>query len=359
MRGRGVLLQRVDERHGADRVEADEDDGEAGRTRLEGGEAVAGCRHAGRAHAQLGQQPHERVGTGVERLDDQRIGHAVRKARGRRQGRAAREGDLHPEGAAAPGCWRRRCGRPCARRSAWRWSARGRCRRSSGGRVSACVNGRNSRPGASGVMPMPVSATSMRTRRRPARSRPGDPDETCPAVNLIALPSRLTTTWRSRDGSPRKRPAQPALDRRREVEAGRRGLHREQLHGVLDDEAQIESERLERDEPARLDLGEVEDVVDDRRAARRRRCGWCRRTRAARRERRLQQQLAMPRMPFIGVRISWLIAARKSLFGALRARRDRGPPRARRCARPPAVRGWPASRRPARRCRRPAVPAGW
>ena len=74
-------------------------------------------------------------------------------------------------------------------------------------------------------------------------------------------------------------------------------------------------------ELARLDLREVEDVVDDRRAARRPTSltvlevlallGVERRCRSAR--------SVMPMMPFIGVRISWLMLARNSLLAIVAA----------------------------------------
>ena len=87
---------------------------------------------------------------------------------------------------------------------------------------SACVKAWNSRVCAAGGMPMPVSCTSKRSRtssgrllaergaHRPPRRR---------SVNLIALPTRLVSTWRSRPGSPRRRRRHVVLDQRGQLDA--------------------------------------------------------------------------------------------------------------------------------------------
>jgi hypothetical protein len=71
---------------------------------------------------------------------------------------------------------------------------------------SACVNGVNSSASVSGVMPMPLSVTrsvrrggvvGVNSTRTATRPRPC----VLAAENLIALPIRLVSTWRSRVGS--------------------------------------------------------------------------------------------------------------------------------------------------------------
>ena len=66
-------------------------------------------------------------------------------------------------------------------------------------------------------------------------------------------------------------------------------------------------------ELAGLDLREVEDVVDDR-AAPANACSSRRSRAAPGRRAACRAAASMPSTPFIGVRISWLIVARKSLF---------------------------------------------
>ncbi len=82
-------------------------------------------------------------------------------------------------------------------------------------------------------------------------------------VNLIALPTRLSSTWRSRPGSPVTTRGHVRLDRRsRQLEALAPGRAGPAGRDVLDDRAQVEVDRLQL-ELARLDLREVQDVVDD------------------------------------------------------------------------------------------------
>src|SRR5262249_31443359 len=113
-------------------------------------------------------------------------------------------------------------------------------------------------------MPMPVSATRKRRTAWPAASFSVSTwTRTSPlSVNLIALPTRLTITCRSRLGSPTSRSGtsgavRPADsrpfwgaargERPRRVPEGCAGVE------LLWDELEL----------ARLDLGEVEDVVDE------------------------------------------------------------------------------------------------
>ena len=74
--------------------------------------------------------------------------------------------------------------------------------------ASACVKGVNSRAKVSLSMPMPLSATRNSTVTcsglRSASTARTDtrPNRCCPPENLMALPARLISTWRSRIGSP-------------------------------------------------------------------------------------------------------------------------------------------------------------
>jgi hypothetical protein len=73
--------------------------------------------------------------------------------------------------------------------------------------LSACPNGWNRRARSSGAMPMPVSATSILSAAVPSPTGVLlDVTPISPAgVNLIALPIRLSRTWRKRPGSPSSR----------------------------------------------------------------------------------------------------------------------------------------------------------
>ena len=66
---------------------------------------------------------------------------------------------------------------------------------------SACSNSRKMRAWSRGAIPMPVSRTWK--RMSPSRS-PGSTMTATPpcSVNLMALPARLSSTWRSRAASP-------------------------------------------------------------------------------------------------------------------------------------------------------------
>ena len=161
----------------------------------------------------------------------------------------------------------------------------------------------------------PASAgTSKRgVRPAPARSR----SVTAPvSVNLTALESRLRRICCSRWASvtiaggrsassvdrevaaPSPRPAARTPARRSRACSSKRDLARLDVH------------------PAGLDLGQVEDVVDQRRAGRSRRCGWCGRTRSASRSGCCSGLSASSRASssseFSGVRSSWLMLARNS-----------------------------------------------
>ncbi len=72
--------------------------------------------------------------------------------------------------------------------------------------LSDCVNDSNTLACASGAMPTPVSSTSQRSLiASPSPAINPSRSATLPrSVNFTALPSRLTRTWRSRTGSPRR-----------------------------------------------------------------------------------------------------------------------------------------------------------
>ena len=202
--------------------------------------------------------------------------------------------------------------------------APGRCRRS--GASSSRRPGRTARTAASsasGGMPMPVSVTAKRSRTasgaagsaldRARRPRPR-------SVNLTALPTRLSSTWRSRpgrraraagtSGSTRQASSSPLACAPLGQQLARRPRPRSRRSKSIALELEL----------AGLDLREVEDVVDDRRAAPRRTCAPSRRTRAARGSASVSSSSpVMPITPFIGVRISWLMVARNSLLARLAA----------------------------------------
>ena len=127
---------------------------------------------------------------------------------------------------------------------------------------SACSNSSKMRACASGAMPMPVSRTAKRDL---ARRAPGSTTIATPpcSVNFTALPARLSSTWRSRAASPMTRPGRRVVDEDAISSAFRLRARRQQLDDFLDQRAEIERPRFEI-EPAGLDLGEIEDLLDQR-----------------------------------------------------------------------------------------------
>ena len=116
---------------------------------------------------------------------------------------AAGSGRRDGEGGADAGrAFERDTRRPCARRCAWRWRAPGRCRRTCAWRSRRPARNRGRcAPGLRALMPMPVSRTWKRTA---PGSSPGSTITATPpvSVNLMALPARLSSTWRRRAASP-------------------------------------------------------------------------------------------------------------------------------------------------------------
>jgi hypothetical protein len=82
------------------------------------------------------------------------------------------------------------------------------------------------------------------------------------SVNLTALPTRIEQDLASRPGSPAS-VAGTSGAMRHDSSSPFSGPRREQLDAVFDGVADGERHVLER-EPARFDLRDVEDVVDDR-----------------------------------------------------------------------------------------------
>ena len=79
---------------------------------------------------------------------------------------------------------------------------------------------------------------------------------------MTALLARLSSTWRSRDGSPRSPIGSCGRAVGEQLEVLGLGRLGDQLGDLLDDLDQVEVDLLEL-QVAGLDLGEVEDVVDD------------------------------------------------------------------------------------------------
>ena len=154
--------------------------------------------------------------------------------------------------------------------------------------LSACTKGWNRRLCCSSVRPMPVSATLMRSAWPPAVSSDSRTDPV--SVNLMALPRRLNRICCRRSGSPVTRSGTPARDIGGELEALGGGLRRQRLGHALDqlDGGELDAFEVE---AARLDLGEVEDVVDDPQQRRRRIAHRAQRLALLDRERRALQHV--------------------------------------------------------------------
>ena len=148
--------------------------------------------------------------------------------------------------------------------------------------MSACVNGWNSFADCSRVMPIPVSRTEhLSCTFSPVRSscsmfEPdfaalGELDRVVDAVRQnLAEAERIAEQLLRDAGRDVHQELEPLLVR----------LLRGQRRDGADDVVELEVGGFEI-ELAGLDLGEVEDVVDDAPAATCRRCGSCRRNRAA------------------------------------------------------------------------------
>ena len=149
--------------------------------------------------------------------------------------------------------------------------------------VSAWTKGWKIVSSLSGAMPSPVSDTSKRTHGLSPRSQISTRltrTTISPAwVNLTALPMRLVRTWRTRPGSPLTSAGTELLDHGDQLEALGLSRARQQVHDIVDDGPHVELDVLDLELPG-LDLGEVEDVVDDGQQAPRPSCAPSGRSRA-------------------------------------------------------------------------------
>ena len=198
---------------------------------------------------------------------------------------------------------------------------------------SACANGWNSRARCSSLRPMPVSLHRQRDARRAVAERHGAGAHLHAAAlgELQALPSRLNRICRTRVGSPTSASLEPGCDRGVERKSLGGRLRPERVDRAGDQPGQRECGVLQL-QPAGLDLGEVEQVVDDAQQRLRGIRAWSRRSGAAVSSSPWCSSTSiMPSTPFIGVRISWLMVARKVdlawvAASASAARRSRPPP---------------------------------
>ena len=172
----------------------------------------------------------------------------------------------------------------------------------------------------SATMPMPVSRT-VTCRSRPAAFTPSAKraSSTSPArVNLTALSIRLTSTWRKRPGSPLSCGGSCGSMRQR-MSMGRwarRGRMRVHTSRAMVSGAKGTCSRSSRPasilEKSRMSLSRVSRASALVRMVRAKDC--CSLSRPVSRSRSVK-----PRTAFIGVRISWLMAARKALLAVLAA----------------------------------------
>ena len=128
---------------------------------------------------------------------------------------------------------------------------------------SACVNRSNTAPNFSPGMPMPVSEIVNRTTPEAESASGVTRSATSPdSVNLIALPSRLSSTCRSRVGSPtRSRGTSGAISHTR-ARPFLVGSDRHHLGHLPQQIVQREPGPLQL-ELRGFDLGQIEDVVDE------------------------------------------------------------------------------------------------
>ena len=176
---------------------------------------------------------------------------------------------------------------------------------------SAWTYGENSWASRSGAMPIPVSRTQQRSRTASVPSASRSPTSISPrAVNLMALPIRLVSTWPSRNGSPTSSRSPAAGSNRRvspfsaaevanrsttcpTTSSGRKGMASSASWSASSFEKSRMSLRMRiSDRPVRSIPRRYSSALGGRASFR------------ASREN--------PRTMFMGVRISWLISARKS-----------------------------------------------
>ena len=130
--------------------------------------------------------------------------------------------------------------------------------------ASAWVNAWNSRACCRAVIPTPVSRTANRTRCPSPSAVAEAVTTTSPSsVNLTAFESRLTRTCRTRVTSPSTVSGTESSTKYARSTPLLARAGGEQVDGVLDGAPDVERGGLEVD-LAGLDLGEVQDVVDER-----------------------------------------------------------------------------------------------
>ncbi|MNN16562.1 hypothetical protein D3C81_1297060 [compost metagenome] len=183
---------------------------------------------------------------------------------------------------------------------------------------SSCWKASKTASCMSAAMPMPVSRTLRRRLATPsplARSRALTTTSPC-GVNLMALPARLVSTWRSRPGSPSRvcgsagstsstssRPlacARMACARMVSCSSWRRSkgmLSRVSMPASIFEKSRMSLMMHSRASAEALTISRYLRW-------------WASSSESSTRS-------VMPRMPFIGVRISWLMLARNSLFERL------------------------------------------
>ncbi len=176
---------------------------------------------------------------------------------------------------------------------------------------SAWRNDSKIRGSCSGLMPMPVSFTAnSMTASSPLSSITSTRSDTSPAVvNLMALPIRLTSTWRSLPASPKK-------------ERGRSGGSEQAISRPLRwapsaQNSLTSSARSRRSKTAAESSIRPASILEKSRmslmiassASAELRMVWVKRRWRSFSEVPASSS-AMPRTPFIGVRISWLMLAR-------------------------------------------------
>ena len=162
------------------------------------------------------------------------------------------------------------------------------------------------------VKPEPVGTALGQARRRSTSTPPAD-------VNLTALPTRLRRTWARRRPSPWRAPGTSGATvsvRRRPLAAARSAII-ERRCSMTSPEGEVAGLQ---GQLAGLDLGQVEDVVDDLQQVLRRSRRSCPGARpGARSAGSVRSRWVRPMIAFIGVRISWLMLARKVLLARFAA----------------------------------------
>ena len=184
--------------------------------------------------------------------------------------------------------------------------------------ASACTNGWNSRSWSSAEMPMPVSATTISMRCRSlVVSRTRARIDTVPvSVNLTPLPTRLKSTCRRRTGSKRRRGASWLSACHSRARALRRAPSAKvsatlRISSPMDDGAGASvrwpASTFDRSSTSlRIWSSDCDEALMTPSMSR-----------CSRLVVEISSSSTIPRMAFIGVRISWLMAARNALLARL------------------------------------------